>query len=114
LNIFPLGSYDCPIGMDWLDQNHAILDYRNKEFTCLDEEGNLRKVKGLPRSVTIREISALQLKKCYRKGCETFASHMEEASKDKVKNLENHAVLKYLEDVFKEVPRLLLHEIASS
>ena len=27
LKIFPLGSYDCLIGMDWLDQHHAILDY---------------------------------------------------------------------------------------
>ena len=44
LNILPLGSYDCLIGMDWLDQNHALLDYHNKEFTCLDEEGKLRKV----------------------------------------------------------------------
>jgi predicted aspartyl protease len=26
LNILPLGSYDCLIGMDWLDQHHAILD----------------------------------------------------------------------------------------
>jgi hypothetical protein len=40
LNILPLGSYDCLIGMDWLDQYHAILDCRNKAFTCLDEEGN--------------------------------------------------------------------------
>jgi hypothetical protein len=40
LNILPLGSYDCLIGMDWLDQHHALLDCRNKAFTCLDEEGN--------------------------------------------------------------------------
>ena len=33
LNILPLGSYDCLIGMDWLDQHHALLDFRNKEFT---------------------------------------------------------------------------------
>ena len=59
LNIFPLGSYDCLIGMDWLDQHHAMLDYHNKAFTCLDEEGNLRKVQGIPRAVTIREISTL-------------------------------------------------------
>ena len=38
LNILPLGSYDYLIGMDWLDQHHAILDYHNKEFTFLDEE----------------------------------------------------------------------------
>jgi hypothetical protein len=44
LNILPLGSYDCPIGMDWLDQHHAILDCRNKAFNFLDEEGNPRKV----------------------------------------------------------------------
>jgi predicted aspartyl protease len=40
LNILPLGSYDCLIGMEWLEQHHAILDCRNKAFTCLDEEGN--------------------------------------------------------------------------
>jgi hypothetical protein len=67
LNIFPLGSYDCLIGMDWLDQHHTLLDCQNKAFTFLDEEGKLRKVQGIPRVVTIREISALQLKKCYRK-----------------------------------------------
>jgi hypothetical protein len=106
LNIFPLGSSECLIGMNWLDQNHAILECHNKAFTFLDEEGNLRKVQGIPRAVTIREISALQLKKCYRKGCQIFAAHMEETTKDKVPNLEDHAVLEDFEDVFKEVPGL--------
>jgi hypothetical protein len=41
----------------------------------LDEEGNLRTVQGIPRVVTIREVSALQLKKSYRKGCQVFAAH---------------------------------------
>jgi hypothetical protein len=63
LNILSLGSYDCLIRMDWLDRHHAILDCRNKEFTCLDEEGNQRVVQGIPRVVTVREISAMQLKK---------------------------------------------------
>jgi hypothetical protein len=40
LNILPLGSYDCLIGMDWLDSHHSLLDFHNKAFTCLDEEGN--------------------------------------------------------------------------
>jgi hypothetical protein len=106
LNIFPLGSYDCLIGMDWLDQHHAILDFRNKEFTCLDEEGNLWKVQGIPREVTIREILALQLNKCYRKGCQIFAAHMEETPKDKVPNFEDYAILEDFEYVFKEVPGL--------
>ena len=55
LNILPLGSYECLIGMDWLDQHHAILEYHNKAFTCLDEEGKLRKVQGIPGAVAIRE-----------------------------------------------------------
>jgi hypothetical protein len=42
LNMLHLGSYDCLIGMDWLDQHHAILDCHKKAFTFLDEEGNLR------------------------------------------------------------------------
>jgi hypothetical protein len=33
LNIFPLGSSDYLIGMDWLDQHHAIVDCHKKEFT---------------------------------------------------------------------------------
>jgi hypothetical protein len=42
LNIIPLGSYDFLIGMDWLDQHRVILEYYNKAFNCMDEQGNLR------------------------------------------------------------------------
>jgi hypothetical protein len=69
LNILPLGSYDCLIVMDSLDQHHALLDCHNKEFTFLDEEGNHKIVQGIPRAVVVREILAMQLKKCYMKGC---------------------------------------------
>jgi hypothetical protein len=103
LNILPLGSYDCLIGMYCVDPHHALLDYHKKEFTCLDEQGNQRKVQGIPIEVNVREISALQLKKCYRRGCEIFAAHMEETPKEKVPNLEDYAVLKEFYYVFKEV-----------
>ena len=45
----------------------------------------------------------MQLKKCYRKGCQIFAAHMDEEPKDKVSKLEDHAVLKYFEYLFKEI-----------
>jgi hypothetical protein len=48
LNIIPLGSYDCLIGMDWLDQHHVVLEFHHNEFTFLDEEGNPRTVQGIP------------------------------------------------------------------
>jgi hypothetical protein len=106
LNIMPLGSYDCLIGMNWLDQHHALLHYHNKRFTCLDEEGNQKIVQGIPRVVAIREISAMQLKKCYRKGCQLFAARVEEASRYEVSNIGDHEVLTEFKDIFQEVPRL--------
>jgi hypothetical protein len=69
LNIIPLGSYDYLIGMDWLENHRVVLDCYNKVFTCLDEEGNSRRVKDIPRPIYVREISTLQLKKHFRKGC---------------------------------------------
>ena len=77
-NIIPLGSYDILIGMDWLDQHHVVLDCHNKTFTCLDEEGKHSTVKGVPRPISIRDISTLQLKRCFRKGCQLYAAHVEE------------------------------------
>jgi hypothetical protein len=46
----------------------------------------------------------MQSKKSFRKGCHIFPSHMEEAAKDKVENIENHLVLKDFEYVFREIP----------
>ena len=69
LNIIPLGSYDVLIGMDWLDAHHAILDCYNKAFTCLDEEVKQGIMEVIPTLISVRKISFLQLKKCFRKGC---------------------------------------------
>jgi hypothetical protein len=82
------------------------LDFRNKEFICLDEEGNQRVIQGIPRAVTVREISTMQLTKCYRKGCQLFVAHVGEMPKDKVSSIEDHEVLKEFEDIFQEVPKL--------
>ena len=50
----------------------------------------------------------MQLKKCYKKGCQLIATHVEEASKYEVSKIGDHAVLTKFEDVFQEVPRLPL------
>jgi hypothetical protein len=52
--------------------------------------------------VVVREISSMQLK-CYRKGCQLFASRVEEASSDEVSRIGDHEVLTEFKDVFKEV-----------
>jgi hypothetical protein len=89
-----VGPAPCPSG------------FRNKRFTCLDEEGNQVTVRGIPRAVVVREISAMQLKKCYQKGCQLFAARVEEVFQNMVLNMEDHRVLKEFEDVFHEVPGL--------
>jgi hypothetical protein len=48
MNIIPLGSYDILIGMDWLEQCHAMSYRHNKTFTCVNEEGKQIIVKGIP------------------------------------------------------------------
>jgi hypothetical protein len=45
----------------------------------------------------------MQLKKRFRKGCQMFATHMEEETKDKVENIEGHPVLRDFEYVFREI-----------
>ena len=95
LNIIYLGSYDYLIFMDWLENNHDIIHYYNKEFTYVDNQGKQIKVKGIPRHVSITEISSMQLKKSFKKGCKIYATHMEAGAKDKIPSVEDHIVLKY-------------------
>ena len=69
LNILPLGSYDLLIWMDWLEKDKVVLNYFEKTFTCTDDNGNIVKVKGIPRKVTTREIYAFKMKISFRKWC---------------------------------------------
>ena len=73
LNVLPLGSYDLMIGMDWLEQHRLILNCYDKTFTCLNSDKKPVSVKGILRKTTIRQISALQLKRAVRKGCKAYA-----------------------------------------
>jgi hypothetical protein len=103
LNIILLGSYDVLIHMDWLDKHIVVLDCHNKTFTCLDGNGKKIIVKGVPRPISIRDISALQLKICFRKGCQLYATHVEELDNTKGPSLEYFSVLQEFEDVFQEI-----------
>ena len=103
INIFPLGSYDVLIAVDWLEKHRVILNCYDKTFTCLNNDGKLVSVKGIPRKSTIRQISSLQLKRAVRKGCKAYAvTIIDEESLieiDKLK-LEDIPVLKEYADVF--------------
>jgi hypothetical protein len=91
INIIPFVYYDILIGMCWLDHHHAMLHYYNKTFTCLTEEGKWSLMKGV--LIFIRKIIALQLKRCFKKGGQMFANHVEEPTKGKGQSLEYFLVL---------------------
>ena len=79
-NFQPLGFYDVLIGMDWLEAHRVKLDCYNKTFECMDEEGNPIVVKGIPKVISVRQISAMQLKKFCRKGCQLYETHILEST----------------------------------
>ena len=54
LNVLPLGSYDDLIGMDWLEPHRVNIDCYNKNFECMDEEGNPIAVRGIPKVISVR------------------------------------------------------------
>jgi hypothetical protein len=110
VTIIHLDSYECLIGMDWLEKIHVVVDYYNKTITCLSEKGKQGKIQGILRVVVVREISTMQLKKGFRKGCQIFASHMEEVASDEVESIEDHLILKYFDDVFDKNPRISIKE----
>ena len=105
LNVLPLGSYDMLYGMDWLEQHLVVLNFFDKTFTCINNNGNLISVKGIPRKIAVRQISALQLKRDVRKGCKAYAVTVIDEENmnniDKLK-LEDIPTLKEYSDVFPE------------
>ena len=58
-----LGSYGIVIGMDWLESHKVRIDYYNNTFECMDEGANARVVRGIPKVISVRNISVMHLKK---------------------------------------------------
>ena len=64
-------------------------------------------VKGIPKVISVRQISAMQLKKFCRKGFQLYATHIVEATENETPRLEDYPMLQYFKDVFPdEVPGL--------
>ena len=74
MNVLPLGFYDIVIEMDWTGAHRAKIDCYNKTFEFLDEEGNLRVVKGFPKAISGRNSSTKQLNKLCRERLQSVCS----------------------------------------
>ncbi len=64
LCITPLGSYDVVLGMDWLYAHSTKMDFRQKRVECVDDDGISREIFRVKRPVSLRIISAMQLRRC--------------------------------------------------
>ena len=108
LNILPLGSYDMIIGMDWLEQHNAVLDFYTKILSYKDNFGTIRTTQGIQKPVSVRQVSAMQLKKCIRKGSQVYAIQvMNLLEKEDNPKLEDFVVLREFKDMFvDEIPEL--------
>lgn len=62
--------------------------------------GNTRKVQGIYKAVTIRQLSAVQTNKCAKKGCQLSAIHVIDDSVEYKPRLEDYPVLQEFRDVF--------------
>jgi hypothetical protein len=108
LNIVPLGSYDMIIEMDWLEQHKEVLDCYTKILSYKDNFVIVRTTQGIPKPISVRQFSVMQLKKCIRKGCQVYAIQvMNLLEKEDKPKLEDFFVLCEFRDMFvDEIPEL--------
>ena len=66
----------------------------------MNKEGNLVVVKCIPKVISVRQVSPMQLKKFCRKGFQLYAAHILETSGDETPRLEDYQVLQEFRDVF--------------
>eukprot|EP00253_Pinus_taeda_P003939 PITA_03939 len=92
-------------GMDWLEAHQAWVDCYGKRILEINDEGEVIQIQGIKREVSLRYISAMQMKRCLRKGCEAYV--IQEVSQGKGPSLGQYPVLAEFPDVFpKELPGL--------
>ena len=66
----------------------------------MNEEGNLVVVKGIPKVISVWQVSAMQLKKFCRKGCQLYAAHILEEIENETPRLEEFHLLQEFKDFF--------------
>lgn len=67
LNMLPLGSYRVLIGMEWLEKQIDVLNCLRETISCVNQDGKTQFIKGITKSISLRQITILQLKRSERK-----------------------------------------------
>ena len=95
LCITPLGSYDVVLGMDWLSGHSARVDCKQKMIEYIEDHASPRVILGVQRPISLRMISAMQLKWCMQKGCQLFSITISDREEDvgEKPSLDNYSIL---------------------
>jgi hypothetical protein len=73
------------------------------------KKGEKTTLQGIQKHVSVRQISALKMKKYCKKGCSLYATQVLKYVENDKLNLEDHPILREYKDMFpKEVPDLPL------
>ena len=59
--------------MDWLERHKEVLDCYTKTLNYKDDCDITRTTQGIPKPVSVRQVTAMQFKKCMIKGCQFYA-----------------------------------------
>jgi hypothetical protein len=95
------------IGMDWLATHKARLDCYHKIVEYVSKEGKRITLQGIRKPISVRQISALQMRKYCRKGCPLYAIQVLKTIEGDKPSPEDHPILREYRDVFlEEVPGL--------
>ena len=79
-----------------------MIDCLHKSILCTDSQGNQVKIQGVPEKVSVRQIFALQEKKCFRKSCKLFAVNIQDIEAEREQHIKDFPVLVEFKDVFHE------------
>lgn len=96
LHIIHLGSYDIVLGMGWLEAHRAFIDCCHKLVQCVDDSGSEVEVIGVQRPISLRMISAMQLRRCMQHGFQLFAVTVNdlELGESREVSLDSHPILR--------------------
>jgi hypothetical protein len=85
LIVFNMEGFDIILEMDWLSNNHAIIDCRIKEIIFRLLTNTEFKFVGTKVSDTPQLISATQAKKLILEGCQVYLACLKESSHEEKK-----------------------------
>ena len=102
----PMAPYDIILGMDWLLQHEAIIDFSSRTVTINNGGKYVCRFKGRRDAANGKLINAMKAAKLLRQGCVGFLCYLEGTAKDVV-DIETIPIVREFSDIFPdELPGL--------